>query len=117
MQSVLEKLGIHAVNCGASSGGEHWIDESSDGTVELCTSYNPANGEAIASVMQASENAYNTVVEQAEGAFKVWRTIPAPQRGEVVRDIGNALRDLKEPLGELVSLEMGKIKIEGMGEV
>ena len=80
-------------------------------------SYNPTTGEAIASVIQASPASYETVVTKANESFLQWREVPAPQRGQVIRDLGEAVRQKKEALGELVSLEMGKIRAEGIGEV
>ena len=65
----------------------------------------------------ATARTYDTVVQQAQSAFQTWRMLPAPKRGLVVRDLGNALRESLEPLGELVTLEMGKIRNEGIGEV
>lgn len=111
--SVLEKLGIQEVNSGASTGAGGWLEAGGD----PIQSINPATNEVLATVVQASVEDYNTIVAQAQEAFKTWRTLPAPKRGDVVRDLGNALRDNLEPLGELVSLEMGKIKVEGIGEV
>jgi aldehyde dehydrogenase (NAD+) len=80
-------------------------------------SYNPTTGEAIARIVQATPATYEQVMSKAQVAFLQWREMPAPKRGQVVRDLGNALRELKEPLGDLVSLEMGKIRAEGHGEV
>ena len=114
MKALLEKLNLTDVNAGASSGAESWI---SDPDGEKLVSYNPATGEAIASVIVPTVSTYNQVVDTAAQAFETWRTTPAPLRGQMIRDLGNALRELKEPLGELVTLEMGKIKAEGMGEV
>ena len=74
-----------------------------------------ATGEPIATVMLASPEAYDRVAAAATAAFRTWRDVPAPKRGDVVRDLGQALRDMKEPLGDLVSLEMGKIRAEGHG--
>lgn len=114
MYDFLKKLGIKEVNSGASvGGGAGWLETGGEELV----SYSPIDGKAIASVKQANEEDYEKVVQTAREAFKKWRLTPAPQRGEVVRDIGHELRRFKEPLGELVSLEMGKIKVEGMGEV
>ena len=79
--------------------------------------FNPATGEPIASVVQATPASYEHVASRAAEAFARWRLLPAPKRGELVRDLGQALRELKEPLGDLVSLEMGKIRAEGHGEV
>jgi aldehyde dehydrogenase (NAD+) len=112
--SLLEKLQLNAVNAGACSGPDRWI---SDASAELLVSFNPATGEEIARVQQASPQSYDQVVTEAVRAFESWRMTPAPKRGELVRDLGNALRELKEPLGDLVSLEMGKIRVEGHGEV
>jgi aldehyde dehydrogenase (NAD+) len=114
MRSLLEKLNIREVNSGASAGPDDWIEDPS--SVEL-VSYNPTTGEPIARVIQASAATYDKVLSIAYDAFQTWREIPAPKRGEVVRDLGNAVRELKEPLGDLVSLEMGKIRGEGYGEV
>lgn len=81
------------------------------------TSICPANGKPIAQVTQASVTEYNEAVEKAQQAWDVWIDIPAPKRGEIVRQIGDALRNKLEPLGKLVSLETGKILAEGIGEV
>lgn len=114
MKSLLDKLNIKAVNAGASFGADHWLEDKS-GT-EL-VSYNPATGEPIAKVIQATKGSYDQVVAASQQAFEAWRNVPAPKRGQLVRDLGEAVRELKEPLGELVSLEMGKIRAEGLGEV
>lgn len=111
---ILKELGIESVNSGASLSSNEWSTTSDQGVIE---SINPATGEVIASVNAASEQDYETIIERAEEAFKVWRMTTAPQRGEVVRQIGNALREHKDALGSLVSMEMGKIKAEGDGEV
>ncbi|MEZ4772257.1 MAG: aldehyde dehydrogenase family protein [Bacteroidia bacterium] len=79
--------------------------------------YSAANGELLANVSYADAEQYEQVMETAQEAFKIWREMPAPQRGEIVRQIGGKLREYKEPLGKLVSLEMGKIYQEGLGEV
>jgi len=114
MRPLLEKLGIEEVNLGACAGPEDWYK---DPRAEKLVSYNPATGEPIAAVLQATADTYEKVVATAGEAFQTWRMTPAPQRGLVVRDLGEALREMKEPLGELVTLEMGKIKVEGIGEV
>jgi aldehyde dehydrogenase (NAD+) len=114
MKSLLEKLKIDAVNPGACTGPGGWISDPEGKTL---VSYNPATGEAIASITQATATTYEAVVRQAADAFNTWRTVPAPQRGAVVRDLGAILREYQDPLGELVSLEMGKIRPEGRGEV
>ncbi|MGX5174062.1 L-piperidine-6-carboxylate dehydrogenase [Aliikangiella sp. IMCC44653] len=111
--NILAELGINSVNSGACWGVDQWSKEQS----EVITSYSPANGEEIAKVYAASEADYETIITKAESAFLEWRSIPAPLRGELVRKMGNALRDKKDALGSLVSLEMGKSKAEGDGEV
>lgn len=113
--AVLEKLGIGRVNPGACWGPDGWIEGGRG--CEVVPSIDPSTGEELASFIQADESAYEEVAEKAREAFLRWRAVPAPKRGELVRDLGNALRELKEPLGELVTLEMGKIRQEGLGEV
>ncbi len=110
----LKELGIENMNPGACSGPGAWAPV--DGR-DVITSFNPATGEAIANVAQASEEDYEKVMAVATEAFKKWRMTPAPIRGLFVRDIGEALRAKKDPLGKLVTLEMGKIVQEGWGEV
>jgi aldehyde dehydrogenase (NAD+) len=112
--ALLKKLDIKDVTAGACAGPDAWID---DGAAERRPSINPTTGQPIAAVALASATAYDRVVDAASRAFETWRERPAPRRGELVRDLGNALRDLKEPLGDLVTLEMGKIRAEGRGEV
>jgi aldehyde dehydrogenase (NAD+) len=114
MNALLDKLQIKKVNPGACTGPDGWIEDPNG---KELVSYNPTTGQPIAKIIQATENTYSAVVNEATKTFNTWRTIPAPQRGQVVRDLGDALREFKEPLGELVSLEMGKIKAEGTGEV
>ena len=114
IQALLTKLQVEAVNAGACSGPNGWIVEA-DATPLV--SMNPATGEPIASVRLASAAASDTVIAEAARAFQTWRERPAPKRGELVRDLGNALREYKDPLGDLVTLEMGKIRTEGHGEV
>ena len=114
MRSLLTKLQIEPLNPGACTGPGGWIAEP-DG--HQLTSFNPTTGDAIATVMLCSPAAYDRVAAAATEAFRAWREVPAPKRGDVVRDLGAALRELKEPLGDLVSLEMGKIRAEGHGEV
>jgi len=113
-QALLARLSLKDVNAGACFGPDGWI---SDPAGKPLVSYDPATGEAIASVVQASAAAYDTVLSQAAEGFRRWQALPAPRRGAVVRDLGSLLREYKEPLGELVSLEMGKIRPEGAGEV
>lgn len=113
-RAILEKVGLKEVNPGACVGPEGWIEDPQG---ERLVSYNPTTNEPIASVVMATATTYDRVVEEAAKAFQQWRMVPAPKRGELVRDLGNLLREYKEPLGELVSLEVGKIRAEGMGEV
>ena len=114
MKNLLEKLSLRDVNPGACTGRDGWIADPGGSKL---VSYNPATGQPIATVIQATPATYERVVQRAVEGFRRWQTIPAPKRGELVRQLGQALRELKEPLGELVSLEMGKIKVEGWGEV
>ncbi len=107
----LAELGIGKENSGAYCG--EWLDC----TGELLESVNPATGEVIATVRQASEKEYEQCVDAAREAFLRWRTVPAPQRGEIVRRMGEAMRAKKDALGRLITLEMGKILQEGWGEV
>lgn len=113
MNSILNKLNIAQVNSGVCTGPDSWLQSDAQPII----SYNPTTGEPIASVIPATAETYNQVVDTAKIAFDNWRTLPAPKRGLVVRDLGNALREYAEPLGELVTLEMGKIRVEGIGEV
>lgn len=112
MQSLLDKFEIEKVNSGVY--GRDWIEKPGG---EVITSYNPTTGEPLAEIVCADENDYETVMQHAQEAFETWRMMPAPKRGEVIREMGNALRDHCEDLGHLVSLEMGKIAAEGIGEV
>jgi len=114
MKALLEKLHLKDVNPGACTGPDGWIEDPSG---KELVSYNPATGEPIAKIIQATAATYEAVVSQAAETFHTWQSVPAPKRGQVVRDLGDALREMKEPLGELVTVEMGKIKAEGMGEV
>ncbi len=99
----LEILGIKSTNFGSSTGLE-WGSTTTEGELKISS---PADGKAIASVYQASEEDYEHIVAKAQEAFKYWRTVPAPKRGEIVRQIGLKLREFKDPLGRLVSYEMG----------
>jgi aldehyde dehydrogenase (NAD+) len=114
MKALLEKLQISAVNPGLCGGIDGWI---TDPKGKELVSYNPTTGEAIATVIMGTAATYDAVVDKAAAAFKVWQTLPAPKRGDLIRDLGNALREYKEPLGELITLEVGKIRTEGLGEV
>jgi aldehyde dehydrogenase (NAD+) len=109
----LKKLGIKEKNFGSSTGLK-WNETTSEGELKI---YSPATGEYIASVYQASDSDYENVIKTAEEAFKYWRKVPAPKRGEIVRQIGDKLRKYKQDLGQLVSFEMGKSLQEGLGEV
>ncbi|RKX17040.1 MAG: aldehyde dehydrogenase family protein [Candidatus Zixiibacteriota bacterium] len=112
MEDFLKELGIKKVNSGAYAGG--WIEKP--GGKEL-VSINPTTKKEIARVVQADESDYRKIIDGASKAFRTWRMVPAPKRGEVVRQIGNELRKYKKSLGRLVSFEMGKILAEGEGEV
>ncbi|MEX1002367.1 MAG: aldehyde dehydrogenase family protein [Crocinitomicaceae bacterium] len=112
IKNVLQQLGVQEMNSGASSGSI-WLDAKG----EKIDSYSPTDGNLIASVKSATKEDYDKVVEKAQEGFLAWRKFTAPQRGEVVRQIGEALREYKEPLGKLVSYEMGKSYQEGLGEV
>ncbi|GKS63172.1 aldehyde dehydrogenase [Nitrospira sp.] len=112
--AALRDLGIQAVNSGGSTGAGWWSGRN-DGT--LVSSINPSTGEQIAGVYSCSAEDYQRIVTDSLEAFRTWRLVPAPKRGELVRLIGQALREKKDQLGTLVSLEVGKIKAEGDGEV
>ena len=114
MEDLLKKLNIEKKNFGACTGPGGWIKNSN--TKEIF-SVNPTNGETIASVFESSIKDYETVVQKSKDAYEEWKKVPAPIRGQLIREMANALRDYKDPLGSLVSLEMGKIKQEGDGEV
>ena len=109
---ILEKLGIADVNHGVTTGHSSW-----EGGGALLESFSPVDGLKIGAVMQATRADYDRAVETASLAFKTWRSIPAPKRGEVVRQMGVKLRERKQELGTLVSYEMGKSLQEGLGEV
>ncbi|TVP51503.1 MAG: aldehyde dehydrogenase family protein [Mongoliibacter sp.] len=109
---ALKRLGIQASNLGTSTGSQ-WLDSGESSIA----SNSPADGELIGKVQVTGKAEYEKVIKKAEEAFKEWRKKPAPLRGEVVRQIGNALREHKEDLGKLVSYEMGKSYQEGLGEV
>ncbi|MDH3730057.1 MAG: aldehyde dehydrogenase family protein [Acidimicrobiia bacterium] len=108
---IFSALGLSDANSGVYAGG--WID----GNGGDLASINPTTATEIATVAKGNTDDYDLVVASSEDVFKEWRMVPAPQRGEYVRQIGNALRDNKEALGALVALEMGKIAAEGEGEV
>ncbi len=110
----LKSLGISDTNPGAYFGHGEWSTTTDAGSKKAI---NPSTGEVIASVYSASADDYERVVSEAQAAFKEWRQVPAPLRGEAIRLCTEALRQHKDALGSLVSLEMGKIKAEGDGEV
>jgi aldehyde dehydrogenase (NAD+) len=107
----LKNLSINEINSGTSTGS-NWI-----ATTDLLDSYSPVDGKKIASVQLTSKEVYDAVVAKAEEAFAIWRLVPAPKRGEVVRQMGDEFRRHKDDLGRLVSWEMGKSLQEGLGEV
>lgn len=109
----LKNLGLKSTNAGTSTGQESW---SSKNGAQL-QSVTPTDGSPIAEVTQTTREDYDKVVKTAQEAFQEWRMTPAPQRGEIVRQIGLKLRKYKDDLGRLVSYEMGKIYQEGLGEV
>jgi len=112
VRAILTELGIEDVNNGASTGGR-WFNTRG----EKITSYSPADGAIIAAVDSATEADYEAVVLKAQEAYAEWRTWPAPKRGEIVRQLGEKIREYKTALGTLVSYEMGKSLQEGLGEV
>ena len=109
----LKILGINKTNFGSSTG-QKWNQTKTEGELKI---HSPVDGKFIASVYQGSEKDYENIMKSMEKAFLYWQMVPAPKRGEIVRQIGNKLRDYKEPLGSLVSYEMGKSLQEGLGEV
>ncbi len=109
--SFLQQLGIKDRNPGTWTG----LESSDSG--DYIESFSPVDGALIGSVSTTTREEYDRVIERAQEAFKIWRSWPAPKRGEIVRQYGNALRQHKETLGKLVSYEMGKSLQEGMGEV
>ena len=111
MDKALEQLGLKKENKGTYTGNGFFDSD------EMISSISPVDGEEIGKVGTTTPEAYEKVIQTAQEAFTHWRTIPAPQRGEIVRQFGDRLRELKEPLGKLVSYEMGKSYQEGLGEV
>lgn len=111
IEQTLINLGISKENNGVSSGGEYFANG------DVIESFSPTDGQLIARIKTASSQDYNTIIEQSKKAFKEFRIIPAPKRGELVRQFGNKLREKKDDLGKLVSYEMGKSLQEGLGEV
>ena len=112
IKKALRKLGVKTKNAGASTG-EKWFDTKG----EVITSFSPVDGQVIGQVRSAEKKDYEKVIKTAQKAFTTWRLVPGPKRGEVVRQIGEALRENKEALGKLVTYEMGKSYQEGLGEV
>ncbi len=113
-QKILDKLNVQAINPGACYGVDGWIEDAQGSEL---ASYNPASGELLGKVIQATREGYEAVVQATQKAFETWRNVPAPKRGQLIRDLGDAVREMKEPLGDLIALEMGKIRVEGHGEV
>lgn len=112
ISQILERLEVEPLNKGAAIG-DQWMETSG----ETITSFSPVNGKEIAKVTLADTDAYEKAVKASEEAFLEWRVLPAPLRGEIVRQFGNELREYKQDLGTLVSYEMGKSLQEGLGEV
>ncbi|HEX3769039.1 MAG TPA: aldehyde dehydrogenase family protein, partial [Puia sp.] len=108
----LKELGIHAHNAGSSTGTK-WFDNPQ----QIIESFSPVNGKKIAGISVTTKENYDQIIEKANEAWLIWRTWPAPKRGEIVRQVGEALREKKHALGSLVSYEMGKSLQEGLGEV
>ncbi|MEG0698222.1 MAG: aldehyde dehydrogenase family protein, partial [Algoriella sp.] len=111
IENELKELGILSDNFGTSTGST-WF-----GKGELLNSYSPVDGKLIGSVKTSTKEDYEEAIQKAQKAFKEWRLIPAPKRGEIVRQFGDKLREKKADLGKLVSYEMGKSYQEGLGEV
>jgi len=112
MAEALKALGIKDENLGTAIGSQ-WLESKG----EYIESISPVDGQVIAKVQMADSETYEQVVAAAQEAFSSWRKLPAPQRGEIIRQVGEKLREYKEPLGKLVSYEMGKSYQEGLGEV
>ena len=111
IETSLKNLGISQQNKGVSSGGSYFANG------DMLESYSPTDGKLIAEIKTASAQDYTKVIETAKAAYKEFRMIPSPKRGELVRQFGLKLREYKEDLGKLVSYEMGKSLQEGLGEV
>jgi len=111
IKSVLDQLGVKDINNGVSTGSNNF------GSGETIASFSPVDGKYIAKVTTATQVDFDKVITTAQSAFKEFREIPSPKRGEFVRQFGDKLRELKQPLGKLVSYEMGKSLQEGLGEV
>ena len=113
-RALLRKLNLGDDNSGVCTGPDGWIATPDGKPIE---SLDPTTGEVLGRVIPAGPADYDSVVSSAVEAQRRWALTPAPVRGSVVRDLGEALRRWEEPLGELVSAEMGKIRAEGIGEV
>ncbi len=111
MNDVLKRLGLAEVNHGAACGG--WIETSG----REVASVSPATGEVLASIRLANLDDYEGIIAKQTEVFERWRMLPAPKRGEIIREVGNALREHKADLGALVTMEVGKLRSEGEGEV
>jgi aldehyde dehydrogenase (NAD+) len=114
IRTLLEQLHLEENHLGACIAPDQWL-AAEDGEPLPC--FNPTTGEMIARVRPADGAIYDAAIRSSQAAFERWRDVPAPQRGQLVRDLGQALREIKEPLGELIALETGKIREEGLGEV
>ncbi len=113
ISSILQQLQINELNL-SSSTGLKWFGNNNTETKDI---FSPVDGKKIATVKMAGEEEYKHIITENQKAFVYWRSVPAPKRGEIVRQYGNILREYKEPLGKLVSYEMGKLLQEGLGEV
>jgi len=114
MNSILEQLGINNINYGSCIGGDKWLESDTAGVID---SFNPTDNTLLAKVNKCTENDYETIINESSKSFETWRMVPAPIRGQLILEMANELRNKKDLLGSLVSLEMGKIKAEGDGEV
>ncbi|PKQ45017.1 L-piperidine-6-carboxylate dehydrogenase [Confluentibacter flavum] len=111
IDKTLKSLGLKDINEGTSTGSHNFSGK------ELLESYSPVDGQLIGKVAITTQEDYDKVMNAASKAFKTWRTVPAPKRGDIIRQLGDKLREKKEALGTLVSYEMGKSLQEGLGEV
>ena len=114
MNDILKDLNINNNNHGCGIGGIKSFASDNGGILD---SFNPSTGEKLATIQMCSVEDYEKVIEESQKAFKEWRMVPAPIRGQLILEMANKLRAKKDLLGSLVSLEMGKIKAEGDGEV
>ncbi len=114
MKKLFDLLNLKAVNSGASFATEAWLESK---TTAILASINPATEQTLATIQTCSSEYYETIIQTAEKTFLTWRNVPAPKRGELIREIAQQLREKKTFLGQLVSLESGKSKTEGEGEV